>query len=151
MSTEGAITFIAGGERKNVYNNCDSYPSSLGVEVLTWLRCARDGGLAGAIGRLRIVNDFDGTKPTDQDRERFRGFFQNVGGPDEHWYSLLRDLQGDPAGVLHVGIAYGENDPWGYIYEVNADARELRVLSGSDVLGKWSFDSLPDDNAMKAL
>ncbi len=149
MSTEGFIAFVANGERKSAYCNCDSYPSGLGLTVLRWLRVARDGGLPEAIGRLRIVSDFEGAKPTDADRAALTEYARfGVGGDGADWYQLTRELHGKPDQILTVGTAYGD-DEYGYVYTVDADARTFSVDDGEGN-PSWPWAALPSDDAFLA-
>jgi len=152
MSTNGFVSFIAKGERKDVYNHSDSYPSGLGLAVLSWLRVARDGGLPEAISRLRVVDDFsdDNVPPTEADKLALAEYTDSrVGGPDEHWYRLTRNLQGNPHAMLTAGYAYGQGEPYGYVYVIDADAETFRV-EGDGTPASWSWSSLPTEDEFLA-
>ena len=70
MGTRGAIVFVSGGVEKTIYNHWDSYPASLGVKMVEWLRHAGQDlpTLRRRVDALRMVSH--DTEPTAEDRER---------------------------------------------------------------------------------
>lgn len=167
MSTNGQITFIAGSHAKRSYCHWDSYPSGLGLTVLSWLRRILSGQLEltepgtvatrqvddetsarRAVKALVVVSDFGYGYPPTPDQESALAKFkdESVGGGQEQWYRLLRATQGQPAAILEAGYTYDQlyGDEGGdehYNYIVDFDKRELRILSHT-----WSFDTLPTDS-----
>ena len=92
MGTRGTL-----GIRKNkkdflMYNHYDSYPESLGQEVVDFVKGVKDfDGLAVKTAKLKAV---DGDKKIPLKWEKkYRKFHQEVSSGDD-WYSFLRDLQG---------------------------------------------------------
>jgi hypothetical protein len=163
MSTNGQITFIAGGQAKNSYNHSDSYPGGLGVDVLTWLRTAlseqAEANARQAAEKLTPVNDWPGgdigaaVPPTTEQRAALAKYTDTgVGGPAEHWYKTLRRTQGDPALILESGytfdpnLGYSEAYDEHYTYVIDFDKRTFGFQGTT-----WSFDHLPGNDEFIAL
>lgn len=156
MSTNGQITFTAFGTAKRSYCHWDSYPSGLGVQVLGWLRGVVAGGreeeTVAAMARLAVVGDFGCPPPTAGQRRALAQYADDrVGGPEEHWYRLLRQTQGEPAAILAAGYTYDQlsgiadaQDEY-YTYTVDADQRTFSVLGRT-----WKWDDLPSDDEFTA-
>ena len=157
MSTNGQITFIAGGTAKRSYCHWDSYPSGLGTTVLGWLRNITGTGeeqkAVVAASRLVTVTDGNGCAPPSPEQRQALALYQdnNVGGPDEEWYRLLRRAQGDPAAILTAGYAYDQlygladaEDEY-YNYTVDTDKRVFSALGHT-----WGWDDLPSDEEFLA-
>jgi hypothetical protein len=147
MSTNGQITFVAGGHAKRSYSHCDNQPSGLGLAVLRWPRdvmgCDHESWMRQAIEALVVVGDFVGSPPTSEQTEALAKYCDpRVGGEDEHWYRLLRKTQGRPDAILRCGYSFDqylgtdENERRNYV--IDADQRQFRALGR-----RWSFDSLP--------
>jgi hypothetical protein len=133
MSTRGFLTFVADGVEKTTYNHCDSYPSALGVDVLSWARKADLNAATTAIRNLRVVAP--DSSPTLDDIERLRPYAR----PDvasrslDDWYVLLRETQGDPAAMLAAGVILDASDfpadslfaEYGYVVDVDAGTFEV--------------------------
>ncbi len=144
MSTPGLIRFTADGVISTAYVHWDG--DSLGPDIRSWLKVARDGGLREAIMRLKLVTDFGPSKtvPTaEQERELAKFKDPRVGREDEHWYRLLRLCQGDPGKILESGYLYdgGEFDA-GYEYYINADARYYQEKRNGRRRAKVLFEDL---------
>lgn len=159
MSTNGQITFIGGGHAKHSYSHWDGQPSGLGLDVLGWLRGAlADEGEAEIRERIEAltpVGDFGAFPPPTAEQEQALAKFADpvVGGPDEHWYKLLRRTQGDPALILKAGYTYDQllGTDWEdeyYTYVVDADKRTFS-FRGEETC-TWSWDKLPDDSTFTA-
>jgi len=117
---------------KNAYSHFDVGPDDLGIQMLHWLRSAisQPEPLKVAITRLKVVSD-DGPPPTPEEVSRFRQYSDpHVGDPNTEWYALLSRAQGDPAAILACGYVVYEDDPSGWIYEVNSDERSFTVNLG---------------------
>jgi hypothetical protein len=149
VTTHGFIRFIADSEARDSYSHCDSGPYDLGVSVLRWLRAEsmEPDRLHSAINRLRIVNDDTGPWPAAADVARFQHYIDRaVGNPAEQWYALLRGTQGDPAAILDCGyVVYEDDDPWGWVYEINADDRTFSVGFDDSKRVTWRWSALPAD------
>lgn len=139
MGTRGFIGFVAGGQEKVAYNHFDSYPESLGMRVLEWLRvAAKDpAGLRERVVALRVVSP--GSQPSPEDVERLSPFTSlNVGEQAvTDWYCLLRKTQGDPEAMLAAGVIEDAGDfpldgpwaEWGYVVDLDGDGL-LEVYEG---------------------
>jgi hypothetical protein len=144
MSTPGLVRFIADGKTKTHYVHWDG--DSLGLDIRSWLKVARDGGLREAIINLKVVSDFgpDATVPTAAERRKLKKYEDSkVGGPTEHWYRLLRLNQRDAGSVVESGYIYdsGEFDA-DYIYEINADGRWYQEIRNGRRRAKILFEDL---------
>lgn len=152
MSTRGFIGFVVDGAEKIGYNHSDSYPSGLGIDMLTWLRTASVAELAERTKALRVVESE--AEPTDEEIERFRGSYDpSVGGPSDRptWYQLLRKTQGDPAAILRAGaIEDASGFPgnslfaeWGYVVDMDTRTFEAYVGFQAEPHDKGRFASRP--------
>lgn len=59
--------------------------------------------------------------------------------------ALLHGTQGDPAATLACGFVVYENDPFGWIYEVNADEQSFSVSYDSENGVTWPWSAPPTD------
>jgi hypothetical protein len=153
MTTKGFISFIASEVAKNSYSNLDSGPYELGIKVLHWLRDERiqPDQVRAAITGLTVVSDDDGPPPTPEEVRRFQVYSQpGVGGPADEWYALLRGTQGDPAAILDCGHVVYESEPFGWIYEINADDQSFSVRFDSGNRLTWPWSALPTDQRFLA-
>jgi len=152
MGTSGHISFIADKEAKDAYNHLDSGPDELGITMLHWLRSAiaRPNLLKEAITRLKLVSE-DGQSPTPEEVSRLRQYGDpSVGDPTISWYALLRRIQGDPTAILACGYAVCEDEPFGWIYEVNSDERSFTVNYCHENRVTWPWSALPTDDQFLA-
>jgi len=142
MGTRGLFGFTVDGQAKMTYNHWDSYPTGLGVEVVTFTRNALDGRDA-LPNRVRSITCVDGkTPPTDVDKANLRRFTDlSVGSQSlDDWYCLLRNTQGNLTGILDSGYMLVENDEetglpafgfdslfceWAYAIDLDANAIEV--------------------------
>jgi hypothetical protein len=149
MTTKGFVSFIAKGQAKNAYSHCDSGPDDLGIKVLHWLRSAatQPGPLAEAITRLKLVSD-DDALPTEAQRQEFAAYYEPTGGGE--WYSLLHATQGEPEEILRCGYVVDEDDPFGWIYEVDSDEQTFSVIYDDDYGASWPWSALPTDSQFLA-
>jgi hypothetical protein len=75
---------------------------------------------------------------------------ERVGDPAEEWYALLRGTQGDPDAILACGYVVYESDPFGWIYEINADEQSFSVYHDGDNRVTWRWSALPTDERFLA-
>lgn len=149
MGTNGTVVYVVEGESKAQYVHNDSYPESLGVTLLKWLRKHGTGAATYvAVEALRTVPD---REPTPAEVGRL-GKYADTGvstGSFEDWYCLLRRCQGDPDATLASGFVYGDGYASGfYTYTLDFDHKRFTVADGSgEALGSWRFDELPEKNA----
>lgn len=174
MSTRGFIGFVADGKTFVTYNHSDSYPDSLGADMLKWLRGADLNEASVLASRLRIAEG----EPTDEDIERLAAFYDgSVGGRSERptWYQLLRETQGNPVRILAAGVIEDASEfpgdslfaEYGYVVDFDtkvfegyvgfqrashekgrfhAVPRENPEYAPVALAGSWPLDALPTDD-----
>lgn len=158
MGTRGTVGFIIDNERKSSYQQYDSYPSGVGLDVLAFVRQIADPesgvsrALVDALAReLRVVPE--NGKPTADDLKLIGDVYhQNVSSGDD-WYSYLRSTQGKPALILDSGYATG-HDLFGsevYDYVINLDSDVLVVYKYGKQIAAYPFTALPTDEVMAEL
>lgn len=137
MGTRGFVGFVADAKETITYNQFDSYPDHLGVNVLNWARSVGDWqatkGQAAA-----LVHVSDDVPPTPEQIEALRGYANTSVSTKEltEWYVLLRETHGSPADILVAGHAVHAPEwpgdslfcEWGYL--VDMDAGVLEVYQG---------------------
>lgn len=139
MGTRGFLGFVIDGQEKITYNHWESYPESLGVKVLEWLRIAGVDGTEHIAERARALLVVDGdTTPTDEDIEQLQQYAdQRVSTCSlKEWYVLLRTTQGNPAAILQAGVMEDASRfpldslwaEWGYL--VDLDRQTFEVYRG---------------------
>lgn len=139
MGTRGLMGFAIDSKLKLAYNHFDSYPSGLGVDMLTFARTISEDDwklkpvIQEQARNLRLVDST--SPPTAQQIEQLTPYAdRRVGGRSlDEWYVLLRETQGDPAKTLESG--YMENGDgfqydslfceWGYILDLDWDILEV--------------------------
>lgn len=142
MGTRGFVGFVAGERETICYNQFDSYPSGVGLEMLRFALGITDSESRFAQARVRaaaLVHVSDEVPPTQKDIDALEPYTDTrVGGtgPDLNWYQLLRETQGDPEKILESGRA--EHVPewpadsvfceWGYLLDL--DTLVLEVYRG---------------------
>lgn len=141
METRGAYGFIVNGKTKVTYNHYDSYPSELGVKVLTALTgalVATAVPLVAVASAIEMVNEDD--KPTPAQVTACAPFIDvDVGSQStDDWYCLLRGAQGDIDSLLAGNVPFMiDSAPflldslfceWAYI--MNLDTQKLEVYKG---------------------
>jgi hypothetical protein len=149
VSTKGSICFIADSEAKNSYSHWDSGPDELGLKVLHWLRSevSQPEVLRTAIRGLKVVSDDDGPPPTPEEHRRLLQYSdEGAGDPNEEWYALLNGTQGNPAAICASGYVVHEDNPFGWIYEVNADEQRFSVSYDGQNGATWPWSALPTDH-----
>lgn len=155
MGTRGICGFVVNGEEKLTYNHWDSYPSGLGVSILSWLRSLNEDTLPEARERaagLRLVDDQ--AVPSLEDKIQLSRFADTtVGGPATNteitsYYQLLRKTQGCPWLNLEAGVMIESADfaydglfcEWAYV--VDFDESTFEVYSGfrrqAPTEGRWA-------------
>jgi hypothetical protein len=116
LGTRGLIGFVIDGVEKLSYNHWDSYPSGLGLTMLQFARdCMAEADDFGRthhvkpevldkVRALTLVDESD--KPTEEQQKLLAEHANTTvsSGSTEEWYVLLRELQGDPGGVLEAGF-----------------------------------------------
>lgn len=157
MGTRGFVGVVIDGTVKASYQQYDSYPSGVGVEVLGWLRDSGEFTIDHARKQardLRMVDEND--TPSAEEFEQYASTHQNV-STGEDWYSLLRGNQGDLGAILRTGVATDMADfpidslfcEWGYL--VDLDAETLEVYEGFQKTlpkeGRWAGRPTAEEDA----
>lgn len=169
MGTRGALTFVVDGVEKTTYNQYDSYPDGLGLDVLAWLRSADLTAARKAAVALTPVSG----EPTADELAELAEFHDRHVSNGHDWYSALRRTQGNPAAILRAG-RYDPSDDfpldllfceWAYVVDFDSKVFEVykgfqqspptagRWVGREGVRGycpvqrvaEWSFDALPVD------
>lgn len=158
MGTRGFTGFVVDDEVKISYQQFDSYPSGVGMDVLKWLRVAVDSvtALRERVRQIEMVQE--DSKPTAAQIEKFRKYAdERVGsGSVQEWYSLLRENQGRPDRFVEAGVMLDAGDfpldslfaEWGYVVDLDAETFEVyRGFQASNenptIIGRWA-DQVPD-------
>ena len=99
MGTRGAVGVINNGKYFVTYNHWDSYPDSLGQEIVDFCQRLSEQNieqLKEKISKVQLVNE--DCPPSKKTIERYvsnRFYSKSVSsGKKTEWYCLLRDLQG---------------------------------------------------------
>jgi hypothetical protein len=137
MSTRGAIGFRINHKDKVTYNHSKSYPSWLGVRIMTFVHDTPDIELKEIANRIELVSE-DSQPTPEQIKKLLRFADASVGTQTvRDWYCLLRDTQGDLShyrrGLIymidyHEFLADSLFCEWAYI--INIDTEELEVYRG---------------------
>lgn len=134
MGTRGFVGFASGGKETFVYNHFDSYPSGLGLDVLTFANQVEswDAVREQAAGLKHVSAD---VPPTQEDIDALAPW-TNLSVSERStadWYCLLRETQGDIGAILTAG--YAESAPafpydslfceWGYLFDLDLGILEV--------------------------
>lgn len=112
MGTRGICGFKVDGEYKLTYNHFDSYPESLGKDVVEFVRnVVKQDRLIELIEKVRAVELVDESDTAPEELvEKYREFGNDrVGSQDaKEWYCLLRELQGVAGleAILDKGVTH---------------------------------------------
>ncbi len=146
MGTNGAVVYVVDGERKEQYVHNDSYPESLGVRLLKWLRKSWDDPATyEAVSALKPIPP-NAPDPTPAEQQRLAKYADlNVSNRSlADWYCLLRECQGEPALTLEAGYVYGEGGIGFFTYTIDFDAKTFTVDGYGDLtIACWPFNELP--------
>jgi hypothetical protein len=138
MGTRGTLGFVIDGEEKLAYNHHDSYPTGIGVDVLSWARGVESWDDVREQARaLMFVSD--DVPPTVAQIERLGGNKLDVPTgtltlrKDQSWYDLLYDTQGKPAAILEAGFMENASTfpmdglfcEWGYVIDLDHEMLEV--------------------------
>ena len=115
MGTRGLFGVKINGVDKLTYNHSDSYPSTLGCNIvkdIIKIRTDENLGidwLKEKAEKLRLVDSH--STPTAKDCLKFGRHCDLIGSRQstQDWHCLLRNLQGDFIGTLSAGIAIDNN------------------------------------------
>lgn len=133
MGTRGITGFVIDEVEKIGYQQYDSYPDGVGLNVLNFLRTADLDVVRQQARYLQVVNQDE--PPTEEQIIRLAPYANtavSTGSPTE-WYVLLRETQGDPAAILNAGFVEDHSlfpadslfCEWGYIIDLDNDVLEV--------------------------
>lgn len=137
MSSRGTYGFYKNGINKLTYNAFDSYPESLGEDMVRFIKACSVDELNHIFDSLILIDER--LSPTDkQIKECMPWYDSSVSSGSLHdWYCLLRRAQGNPM-AYRDGLHYMlENNTfirkslycaWGYV--VNLDSNILEIYNG---------------------
>ncbi len=99
MGTRGTIGVRSNGNLYGVYNHFDSYPESLGQEIVNFCKTLDSNSISDLkekFSKVVVVDEKDIAPVEEQERYIAAGFFNgNVAdGQTYNWYCLLRNIQG---------------------------------------------------------
>jgi len=103
MGTRGAYGFRYMQEDKISYNNFDSYPEALGLEVLNFVKNTPLEEMKEIAERLIPVDEREIPTDEEQDELLSQGIIDEKGYID--WYWALREVQGNMA-IFKKGLRY---------------------------------------------
>lgn len=159
MGTRGCYGIRVGQQDKVTYCHMDSYPSYLGINVMSFINETPDAELQEIADRIELVNE--DSKPSPKQIKQYREHADlNVASQSlKDWYCLLRDTQGDLSpyrnGLRHMIDSHEFLKDslfceWAYI--LNVDEGTLEIYRGFNKRkyvrdgGRYARYSL-DDNA----
>lgn len=140
MGTRGIFGVHVGGVDKLIYNHFDSYPSGLGNDIVNQYKKLLETKTPNEIKHLaEVLGPINpDKKPTKKQKNLLQKYCNTSvsNQDDDDWYCLMRDLQGDVAEVLTLGLYLPNNDfildslfcEWAYI--LNFDTNKLEVYKG---------------------
>lgn len=148
MSTRGFVAWKIDGKITYTYNHSDSYPSWLGNRVVEFLRDYDVAQLRENLGGLRLVDEQADALPDDV--AKYAHLARSVSTGIDN-YALFRELQGDLAAMISVGIACTISEPsgdgeYGYTIDLDAGVLEIGESVGRDqwkVIATYPLDALP--------
>jgi len=137
MSTRGAYGFRIHQTDKVTYNHCDSYPTELGIAVLTFIRNTPIKKLKIIAEKIALIQKND--IPTHEQKEKYKKYADlSVAEQSlDDWYCLLKKSQGNLGaykdGLIHMidSIEFLFDSlfcEWAYI--INLDTNNLEVYRG---------------------
>lgn len=140
MGTRGVFGVHVGGVDKLSYNHFDSYPEGLGDDVIKQYKELLETKTLAQVKHLaEALEPVDTDKKPNKKQKKLLEAYCNTAvseQSDDDWYCLMRNLQGNIAETLKVGLYLPNNDfildslfcEWGYIF--NFDTNKLEVYKG---------------------
>lgn len=135
MGTRGLTGFVLDNQIKASYQQYDSYPDGVGVDVLAFARGIDDlVQLRRQVSKLKVVPEQG--KPTKAQRDALANRAGITAEEGSDWYWALRDTQGQPGRILESGYILDSADfgkdslfcEWAYL--INTDDSTLEVYKG---------------------
>jgi hypothetical protein len=134
MGTRGTWGYIIDEQPKLTYNHFDSYPSGLGEAVLAHARRPIEELRTGARALTMVDESTNATREHIDAAKKADLHDPRVStGQATEYYSLLRNLQGDPDAQLRFGVMIdGAGFPldslfceWAYIIDLDQEVFEV--------------------------
>lgn len=148
MGTRGLTGFVLDNQIKASYQQFDSYPTGVGLTVLSFARGLTDlVDLRRQVSKLKVVPEQG--KPTKAQRDALTKRAGITVEEGEDWYWALRSTQGQPARILESGYILDSADfgkdslfcEWAYL--INTDDSTLEVYEGFQEephsAGRWAL------------
>jgi hypothetical protein len=110
VGTRGLTGFVVGGTEYLQYQQCDSYPSGVGIDVLKWLKNAN---LERVVEQAKALKLIDPESTPTAEQIKACAPWTNLGvseGKTSDWYCLVRETQGDPQAILDCGYVRDASD-----------------------------------------
>lgn len=137
MGTRGCYGFHLGKIDKVTYNHMDSYPTWLGVNVMSFINETPDIEMKEVASCIELVDE--DSKPTPKQIKAYKGYANTDVSTKslKDWYCLLRETQGDLTpyknGLTHMIDSHDFLKDslfceWAYI--INVDTGELEIYRG---------------------
>lgn len=134
MGTSGFVGFVVDGVEKFTVIGGDSFPSSVGIGVLSWLTQNRNGGFAAQVRALRLVPA--AVEPDERDLDRVRDTLRDSpyeDFADASTEEVLEFAAYDVGTLLRGGLALDGTDfpldslfcEWGYLIDLDAGMFEV--------------------------
>lgn len=161
MGTRGLTGFKLDGRELLAYQQYDSYPDGVGVNVLGFARRITDlNAVKERVRSLKIVDE--SADPTPEERAALEDrYFERV-STGQDWYAVLRKTQGDPELILESGhiaavdpaTTRSTDDVWlEYSWLIDLDAEEFIGYEGNlagPVRIRRPLSNLPTDEELIA-
>lgn len=163
MSTNGSIGVVLNSKLFATYNHWDSYPDSLGIDVVEFCKKLNNDQInvfKKNFSDIKVVSLNKKASKKDQEKYIKAGFFNNSvdDGNPSNWYCLLREIQG---AKYFEEILNGTCSHWidfldfmknssccEYAYIINLDDMTLNFYEGSnkelDINSNLPFEQEPD-------
>jgi hypothetical protein len=136
MGTRGAYGFYKDGMDKITYNNFDSFPDDLGLDIIKYIKSKTIEEMNNDFNVITMVRGSD--KPTTEQFLQCAEYYNDTvsNKSPEDWYCVLREAQGDLNASAKVGFMIDSSKflqnslfcEWAYI--INLDTNKLEVYEG---------------------
>lgn len=166
MGTRGLNGFYYDGRMLTSYNQFDTYPDGLGVQVFTWTQqnlidgkdgCQLNVEILGVLERLVLVEQTESPTPEQVELLTAKGITPAGVSTGRDWYAWLREGHGDVDWLMRSGFwpdstDFGQDSlfcEWAWI--VNADDRTLDCYQGFQkkpaTEGFWATEDQASDQS----
>lgn len=132
--TSAVFGFKKGNKFKVTYNNSDSYPSGLGIEIASFVQAMGKQGLETIYNKIIMVNRF--SKSTIEER--------NLLGMDGYDYLVETECRGNLSSYIermqYMTDYYEWIDHQDYTYIINLDSDVLELYEYRKLINSFPFD-----------